>query len=48
MSTRARLLVFVLVLIGLKFLFPTHISILGSLLLTIALSAFFGALERRR
>ncbi len=48
MSNRARLLVFVLVLIALKYVFPAHISIVGSLLLTIALSAFFGALERRR
>ena len=47
MSARTRLLVFLLILIGLNTLFHTQISILGSLLLTVAISAFITALERR-
>lgn len=47
MSARARLLVFALILIGLNTVFHTQISIVGSLLLTVALSVFFTALERR-
>ena len=47
MSTRSRLVVFALILVGLNTIFHTQISIVGSVLLTVGISAFFAALERR-
>jgi len=47
MSIRARLGVFALLLIGLNTVFHTQISILGSVLLSVALSALIAAWERR-
>lgn len=43
-----QLVVFVLILIGLNFFFGLHISIIGSLVLTLGLSFLFSALRRRR
>lgn len=43
-----QLAVFVLILIGLNFFFRLHISIIGSLVLTLALSFLFSAFRRRR
>ncbi|MEJ2583442.1 MAG: hypothetical protein P8127_17730 [Acidobacteriota bacterium] len=39
--------VFVLVLVGLNFFFRLHISIIGSLVLTIGLSLLFSMFSRR-
>ncbi len=43
-----QLAVFVLVLIGLNFFFGLHISILGSLVLTVGLSFLFSFVGKRR
>jgi hypothetical protein len=43
-----QLAMFVLVLIGLNFFFRLHISILGSLLLTVGLSFLFSLFKGRR
>lgn len=43
-----QLVVFVLILIGLNFFFGLHISIIGSLVLTLGLSFLFSAFRRRR
>jgi hypothetical protein len=43
-----QLAVFVLVLIGLNFFFRLHISIIGSLLLTVGLSVLFSLFRKRR
>lgn len=43
-----QLAVFVLILIGLNFFFRLHISIIGSLVLTLVLSFVFSAFRRRR
>ena len=43
-----QLAIFVLVLIGLNFFFRLHISILGSLLLTVGLSFLFSLFKGRR
>jgi hypothetical protein len=43
-----QLAVFVLVLIGLNFFFRLHISIIGSLVLTVGLSVLFSLFRGRR
>ena len=43
-----QLALFVLILIGLNFFFRLHISIIGSLVLTVVLSFAFSAFRRRR
>jgi len=43
-----QLIIFVLVLIGLNFFFHLHISIIGSVVLTLVLSFLFRALDSRR
>jgi hypothetical protein len=47
-SYLGQLAVFVLVLIGLNFFFRLHISIIGSLILTVVLSLVFSSFRRRR
>ena len=43
-----QLAIFVLVLVALNFFFQTHISIIGSLLLTVGLSLLFNFIQTRR
>ena len=47
-SYLGQLAVFVLVLIGLNLFFRLHISIIGSLILTVVLSLAFSSFRRRR
>jgi len=42
------IIVFVLILLALNYFFHLHISIIGSIVLTLVLSFFFGALRSRR
>ena len=42
-----QLAIFILVLVGLNFFFQAHISIIGSLVLTIVLSLVFNAIQSR-
>ena len=43
-----QLAIFILVLVALNFFFQTHISIIGSLLITIILSFVFNFIQTRR
>lgn len=43
-----QLAVFVLILVGLNFFFRLHISVIGSLILTVGLSALFSFFRARR
>jgi hypothetical protein len=43
-----QLAVFVLILVGLNFFFRLHISVIGSLILTVGLTILFRAFQRRR
>ena len=43
-----QLVVFILVLVALNFFFQMHISIIGSLLLTVILSLVFNLIQTRR
>ena len=48
MNYLKELIIFVIVLIALNFFFHLHISIIGSLILTVILSFAFGALRGTR